>query len=211
MKKNPPSRSERAKLREEQILDAAKRCFSRVGFHSTSMAQIAAEACMSVGQIYRHFPSKESLIEGIVREDIAHQLAGLDDKKDFDVVDLLTGTTRDKEITASLASREHLALMLEIVAEAARNRKVRDIVLSQQRRGYAVVKKRIASAASNAWPRAELDLRLRLISGMVQGVVAQVLLDPRAPSAALVAKLREVAAQLLLPPTEGGAPGRQKG
>ncbi len=70
--------SERSKLRRAQILDAARHCFARVGFHSTSMAQIAAQAQMSVGQIYRHFRSKESLIEGIVQADIAQQLAFLE-------------------------------------------------------------------------------------------------------------------------------------
>lgn len=51
--------------RREEILAAAKRCFSRSGFHGTSMQEICAEARMSPGSLYRYFPSKEAIIAGI--------------------------------------------------------------------------------------------------------------------------------------------------
>ena len=94
MSKTTASRAERSKLRESQILVAAKHCFSRVGFHSTSMAQIASQAQMSVGQIYRHFPSKESLIEGIVREDVARQLSLLNEASDQTVMEMVAPSNK---------------------------------------------------------------------------------------------------------------------
>jgi AcrR family transcriptional regulator len=206
MRQTPPSRSDRSKLRVQQILDAAKHCFSRVGFHSTSMAQIAAQAQISVGQIYRHFPSKESLIEGIVQEDIARQLSIMNATPDTDVVDALTAMTQNKAISSAVSNPKHLALMLEIVAEAARNPKVRDIVISNQRRGFTALKKRIESAQPGVWPPGELDVRLRLVSAIVQGVVGQMLLDRRAPTAALLAWVQTLAAQLLvIKPSIGNA------
>jgi AcrR family transcriptional regulator len=36
-----------------------------MGFHQTSMQQICSEAGMSAGNVYRYFPSKEAIIEGI--------------------------------------------------------------------------------------------------------------------------------------------------
>lgn len=45
--------------RREQILDAAEACFSREGFHQTSMQDICREAELSPGAVYRHFSSKE--------------------------------------------------------------------------------------------------------------------------------------------------------
>ena len=57
--------------RRDEILDAAQRCFVRNGFHQTSMQQICAEAGMSPGNLYRYFPSKESLIAGIAERDRA--------------------------------------------------------------------------------------------------------------------------------------------
>jgi AcrR family transcriptional regulator len=50
-------------MRREHILDAAIACFARNGFHQTTMADIATEARMSPGAIYRYFANKEDVIE----------------------------------------------------------------------------------------------------------------------------------------------------
>jgi AcrR family transcriptional regulator len=195
MNKTASSRAERSKLRESQILDAAKHCFSRVGFHSTSMAQIATQAQMSVGQIYRHFPSKESLIEGIVREDVARQLSMLNEAPEQSIVEMVVPTSKKDIVDA--AGSYHLALMLEIIAEAARNPRVRDILLTNQRRAHAALKRRIQSEQPVACSSQELDVRVRMISAIPQGVFMQILLDPRAPTAALLKKLKSLTEQLL--------------
>ena len=51
--------------RRQQILDAARICFVRNGFHSTSMQDVIAEADLSVGAVYRYFPSKNEIIAAI--------------------------------------------------------------------------------------------------------------------------------------------------
>ncbi len=56
--------------RRRQILDAAARCFSRNGFHATSMQDVLAEAGLSAGAVYRYFPSKEALIREIASDTI---------------------------------------------------------------------------------------------------------------------------------------------
>ena len=48
--------------RRQQILDAAEACFSRQGFHQTSMQAICSEAGLSPGAVYRYFSSKEDII-----------------------------------------------------------------------------------------------------------------------------------------------------
>jgi TetR/AcrR family transcriptional regulator, repressor for uid operon len=166
-----------------------------VGFHSTSMAQIAAQAQMSVGQIYRHFPSKESLIEGIVQEDVSRQMSTLNEAPDKSFFELIA--TTNKKGIKDAASPKHLALMLEIIAEAARNPKVLDIVLSNQRRAHAALKRRIQSEQTVSWPSHELDVRVRLISAITTGVLMQILLDPRAPVDALLKRLKSLTQQLL--------------
>lgn len=52
--------------RHEQIMDAAMRCFSRRGFHGTTMQDLSAEAGISVGLIYRYFASKEAVVAEMV-------------------------------------------------------------------------------------------------------------------------------------------------
>lgn len=51
--------------RREQILDAARLCFSRNGFHRTSMQDIINEAGLSAGAVYRYFPGKADIIRAI--------------------------------------------------------------------------------------------------------------------------------------------------
>jgi len=45
--------------RRGEILEAAKACFAREGFHATSMRDIYRECGLSPGAVYNHFASKE--------------------------------------------------------------------------------------------------------------------------------------------------------
>src|SRR5581483_8988259 len=65
-KKPRPPKDLRDQQHRDQIVEAARDCVVRHGFHGTSMGQIAAAANMSVGQIYRYFPSKEAIVHAIV-------------------------------------------------------------------------------------------------------------------------------------------------
>jgi AcrR family transcriptional regulator len=58
-----------------EILDAAIVCFSREGFHRTTMAEIVRESELSPGAIYNYFDSKEEIIEAIAEERRAVELA----------------------------------------------------------------------------------------------------------------------------------------
>lgn len=49
----------------EAILEAAERLFLRDGYHATRMADLAREAGVSVGTLYKHFPSKEAVFESL--------------------------------------------------------------------------------------------------------------------------------------------------
>lgn len=57
--------------RRTHILDAAERSFVRSGFHRATMQDVAAEAGMSPGNLYRYFPSKDALVAGLCERDRA--------------------------------------------------------------------------------------------------------------------------------------------
>ena len=61
--------------RRDQILTGARRCFERRGFHATSMQQLFAEAGISSGAFYLHFPSKDDLIIAIAEDNLRDVLA----------------------------------------------------------------------------------------------------------------------------------------
>ncbi|GAA2392746.1 TetR/AcrR family transcriptional regulator [Streptomyces glaucosporus] len=54
--------------RRRQILDGARRCFARNGFHATSMQDVLREAGLSAGAVYRYFRSKDELVAAIALE-----------------------------------------------------------------------------------------------------------------------------------------------
>jgi AcrR family transcriptional regulator len=54
--------------RRNHLLISAWRCFSRQGFHATSMDEVIAETGMSSSSVYRYFRSKDELIDAAVEE-----------------------------------------------------------------------------------------------------------------------------------------------
>ena len=59
------ARSERSR---RQVLDAALRLFSHQGYRGTSVREIADEAKVSIGNVYHHFPDKESIFKTLLDE-----------------------------------------------------------------------------------------------------------------------------------------------
>jgi AcrR family transcriptional regulator len=90
-------RAARASSRRRQVLDAAVKVMGRNGFHQMSMQDLAAEAKVSVGLIYKYFGGKEDLllativrILDVFRDQLAPVIAAAGD----DVVDQLTAGVR---------------------------------------------------------------------------------------------------------------------
>jgi AcrR family transcriptional regulator len=54
--------------RRESILEAAARLFARRGLNGATMADIAAEADLSAGALYRYFSSKDDLMRAVFDE-----------------------------------------------------------------------------------------------------------------------------------------------
>jgi AcrR family transcriptional regulator len=57
--------------RRNQILDAAWSCFARRGYHQTTMQDIATDAGISAGAIYRYYASKEAVLAAITERNTA--------------------------------------------------------------------------------------------------------------------------------------------
>ena len=62
--------------RREQILAVAAQLFARHGFHGVSIADLGAAVGVSGPALYRHFPSKEALLEEMLAGISEHLLAG---------------------------------------------------------------------------------------------------------------------------------------
>lgn len=62
-----PKFRRRAEARPDEVLDAALDLFIEKGFAATRVEDIAKRAGLSKGAVYLYFPSKEKILEGIVR------------------------------------------------------------------------------------------------------------------------------------------------
>jgi AcrR family transcriptional regulator len=82
----PKRSTAHAEAMRDQILEGGRRAFIVGGFRGTSVPSIAAEAGVSVGLIYRYFPSKEELFlelclsgEPDELRDLAERIAPIED------------------------------------------------------------------------------------------------------------------------------------
>lgn len=75
-KSSQPARKPRidALRNRERILEVAKEAFSRFGA-SASLDDIAKQAGVGAGTLYRHFPTRDALIEAVYRSEV-EKLAG---------------------------------------------------------------------------------------------------------------------------------------
>lgn len=70
-KRSPTVRKPRADAlrNRERILEVAKAAFTRQGANA-SLEEIAKQAGVGVGTLYRHFPTRDALIEGVYRNEV---------------------------------------------------------------------------------------------------------------------------------------------
>src|SRR5437588_2947316 len=61
-----------ARRNRQRVLDAAARCFAKDGMQA-QMDDIAECAKVGVGTVYRHFPTKEALVQTLAAEYFARQ------------------------------------------------------------------------------------------------------------------------------------------
>lgn len=66
----PSPREINREQRFAQILHAAYVCFTKKGFHSTSMSDIAREAGVSVGHLYNFFESRDAIVEVFAQREL---------------------------------------------------------------------------------------------------------------------------------------------
>jgi len=68
---------EEVESRRREIIDAAKICFLRSGFHRTTTDEICREASITPGGLYHYFSGKEAIISAVIQQstdDVVDQL-----------------------------------------------------------------------------------------------------------------------------------------
>lgn len=156
--------------RHTRILDAAERCFARAGIHRTTMQDVASEAGMSPGNLYRYFPSKDALAAGLAERDraqLAADFAYLADADDFIAAFKALGRKHFME-----EPRERSVLCLEIWAEATRNPSFAEMTHAFERELVGRLSELFAAAQARGRLPASLDPRAAavMVSTLANGL-----------------------------------------
>jgi TetR/AcrR family transcriptional regulator, transcriptional repressor of aconitase len=176
----PKVDDEHRAARRQQILDAATECFTREGFHRTTMQDIIGEAGLSAGAVYGYFKSKDDIVEAISAERHVRER------------ELLSRTGEPAEILRQLA-REFLGALsdrkeqkrrrlgVQVWAEALREPRVMRLV----RRGIDEPVRLLTGIVEDAQKRGEISASLepeavaRAIVALFHGFILQQSWDAR--------------------------------
>jgi len=165
------TRREREKLaHRNMILDAAERIFSKKGFYSATLDEIAQESEFSKGALYIYFSSKEDILYNIIKEK-GNLVSGL-------LTKTLKGEKSFKEelrdfyvMTAELAFNEHnffsMLLELQIGDFKPISCEKTDEIKAKHQEYIDFVMNRVIRAKENGELR---DVNYQTVCGLIHGV-----------------------------------------
>src|SRR5580692_9820150 len=197
--------------RRLRILEAAERAFVRNGFHATTMQRVADEAGMSAGNLYRTFPSKEAMVEGLCELDqaeLAQAFAELmaDNRQ---IMEAMRCGLR-KHVLAK--PPEKARLLVEIWAEAGRNPRVAAMTRAIDAEVLARLERLIDAAKASGVASPELNSHfgarffLTFVAGLFKRIALEADFDPEAEAPMALGVLKALFSGALRP--EPGAETR---
>ncbi|MGE4321696.1 MAG: TetR/AcrR family transcriptional regulator [Sphingobium sp.] len=153
----------------ERILAAGRDLFARHGFHQTSIAELAAEAHVSVGQIYRLFKSKADVIDAIVRVDAEERATEMRMLRDRLVTGALDIEQAFEQLVLKSMDKKDEALSYDILAEGSRNQTVSETI-ADMCVGFRTILRDFACAANQNLSGEELDAAEEVILACLFGL-----------------------------------------
>jgi TetR/AcrR family transcriptional repressor of mexJK operon len=126
-----------------EILRAARPILLRDGLGGTTLDRVAAEGKISKMTLYRHFPSKEALFEGLVTAMCEYMREGLENAPSANVDKPAANRLADelRAFTSALIEPDALALYRLIVADGWR---FPDLSRVFDQSGMRIIRRRIA-------------------------------------------------------------------
>ncbi|MEP9400602.1 TetR/AcrR family transcriptional regulator [Sphingomonas sp. VNH70] len=194
-------RATKAAARRQKLVGVARRLFAEQGFHSTGVAQLAAESGIRVGQIYRDFADKEAIVAEIVESDLATFLNEADLDRAIAAQDPCAIRHWLRVFSRCEGATDSRALVPEIIAEAARNDRIAGIAHAINRRVRAALGRAILALApepEQAAERARLaDLILTIGAGLMHRRIADADFDEDATRRRLLEFIDEAVERLI--------------
>jgi AcrR family transcriptional regulator len=134
----------------DRLLEVASAAFARDGVEA-SLERIAKDAGVGVGTLYRHFPSRDALMEAVYRHNLDQLIADADElaetKPPAEALEEFM-----QRFVAYVATKKGLAAHLKTVLSADS-----DLFTSSQERMRATVTRLVAAAAESGSIRSDVD------------------------------------------------------
>jgi len=176
----PKITEEKRQARCLQILEAASRCFSRDGFHGTSM-EVVRESKLSPGAIYCYFRGKHDIVAAIaeqrhIREsELVAECAAA--KNVLDGLRQMAGAFI--EMLQDRKEKERRKVTIQVWAESLRDKRIRKIVERGLRHRDALTKSlRRAQRVGQLPADLDADSFSRVILALLQGFILQQAWEP---------------------------------
>lgn len=170
----------RTQQQRERILDAARSCFVKHGFHTASMAKIAETAGMSPGLIYRYFDSKSDIILAIIEQQLEQARADIAAlEPDTNLVPLFRKLFTEWQHGES--ELINAALLLEMTAEATRDPQIAGALAAADRVTGADLKEwleKIAKSEGRGSSERETEARSFLLRCLLGGLAIRAIREP---------------------------------
>jgi TetR/AcrR family transcriptional regulator, repressor for uid operon len=175
----PPGRRIAEPERRDRILEAAERAFVAHGFHAATMQHVADEADMSAGNLYRYFPSKEAIVEGLCARDQEERARGFAEliADNGDILNAVCAALR-KHVLGK--PPEKARLIVEIWAEGGRNPRVAAITGAIDADVLEGLERLMEAAKAGGVASPKLDSRFgaRFFLTFVAGVFKRIAIEP---------------------------------
>ncbi|QBH96328.1 TetR/AcrR family transcriptional regulator [Limnobaculum zhutongyuii] len=162
-----------------QLLESAAKCFSEKGFRGTGMAELANSVGMSTGNLYRYFPDKEAFITTLVEDEMSGAITKMNDLDDSEsplrnILGVISSCIFDPGYPM-----DH-RLWIEILAETARNERLRTVFKANDSRMRTAFKHLLQQAMKKGLIADDIDPDGTSIwlYALVDGMIARTAIDP---------------------------------
>ncbi len=171
---------QRSETTRAAILAAALKLFSQHGYDATGVAEICAEAGISKGAFYHHFPTKQTLFLALLND----WLEGLDEQIQsilFVAPNMAEGLVRMAGMAGQFASQAggNLPMFLEFWTQASRDPAVWQTTIAPYQRYQRVFAGLVQTGIDEGSLRVtDPTVAARMLVAMAVGLLLQASLDP---------------------------------
>ncbi len=153
---------------EQKILAAAERCMRDKGFYQTSVQNVAADAGVSVGLIYKYFKNKEAIIEALVLSVVQRMKILLN--SDFEKISHTSANNLTADDLLPPAVEQSIVLLMAISAEASRNERI-NLIMTE---AWQELKNNFIQQKKKRYPQSDasvINTRLYMMSLLIDGII----------------------------------------